>query len=414
MQKNFFFIFICYQMWIGSEMSFFLLPVFPLVANKFEIQGTLMGIILFIYSFAQLLSSSFLLFIDFSKIKFKLFFGCTFLILLGNLLFTFLDEASYEAVIICAILGRFIQGFAEGVSLAVGFSFISEVFAENLNKYIAISEIFNSMIFIVSPSFSGFLSHFAGYQASYIIISILFLPSIPLLLYFSKIFSDLIAPKNKEEEQQSRIKKIEIKEYAIQTFLLFKEPEILFVMVNFTITTMSIYLADPGIYDHVKDLINDNTLYFGFLLSTSWCGLALAFFLFSYFLTNVNRKKMMIVGGILIIISLLLIGPESFTSLPKKIWIIFIAYFLIGVSDFFGYISVFPELMDIIRRLNIKEETEIHDRASTLLSFGLSLATILGNLLGGIYINYFGFSRAMTFHALCVFVELIIFYWKKK
>ena len=63
---------------------------------------------------------------------------------------------------------------------------------------------------------------------------------------------------------------------------------------------------------------------------------------------------------------------------------------------------------------DIKSEVEIHDRAASLGNFSFSLGNILGSFFGGIYIDNFGFTRAMTFQGVFILAYVLIFVWRKK
>ena len=412
--KGIFFAFLCFQMWVGSEMNFFIVPVFPVIAQKFNITGTLMGLILVFYGAAQVCSSITMMFIDFSKIKFHLFFMCTSLLIIGNLCFAFLENLNFEAVLFFSFLGRIIHGTAEGVNLAVGFSLIAEVFPDQVAKYIAIFESFNALVFVISPIFSGFLSEFTGYMNSYLIISLIFLPSFFLIFYFSKRFKEIVPPNN-DIETVPLTQEGDKKAYVLGTFKLLKKQEILLVLFMFAFHAMSCFMPDAGIYNHVKDIVGGNKFYLGTMLSTACFGTLIATFAFSYFIGKTKRKTFFIIGTSLIIIYLLILGPEPYIFLEMQPWTIYLAFFIGGCSIFFASCAILPDFIETIRNeTNIKNDIEIQDRASSLLSFGFSLGNIMGSLFGGIYIDIFGFTRAMTFQAGFILIYTLIFAWRKK
>lgn len=412
--KKMFFVFLCFQLWIGSEMNFFLIPVFPTVAQRLNIKGTLMGLILVLYGIAQLCSSTLMIFLDYSKIKFHLFFMCTCLLIIGNMFFAFLENSSLEVVLFFSFLGRIIHGTVEGINIAVGFSLVAELYPTEVAKYIAIFESFMALAFVISPIFSGFLSQFVGYTKSYLIITLIFLPSFPLIFYFSRKFKEIMSSNNVSETQPLNHEE-NSKNYFSATFKLFRIEEILLVIFQFSFQTMSLYLPDAGIYNHVKNIVGGEKFYVGTMISTACLGNLVSMIVFSRIIGKIKRKYFFILGTSLQIISLLLIGPEPYTFLEKKAWNIYLAYFISGISLFFSSSTAMPDFLETLKREGeIANEVEIQDRASGLSSFCFALGNILGELFGGIYIDAFGFRRAMSFQACFLFVYLLIFIWRKK
>ena len=214
-------------------------------------------------------------------------------------------------------------------------------------------------------------------------------------------------PLNQEEDR---------KKYVLETFKLLGKQEILLVLFHFAFHTMSLFLPDAGIYNHVKDIVKGgNKFYLGTMLSTTCLGNFITTIVLSNQIGKVNRKLFFIIGTSVVAFSLFILGPEPFIFLEKAIWTIYLAFFLSGCSLFYTNYVALPDFIETTKNeTDIKSELEIQDRASSLISFGLSLGNIFGALFGGVYIEYFGFARAMSFQACFVLIFTLIFAWKKK
>lgn len=110
---------------------------------------------------------------------------------------------------------------------------------------------------------------------------------------------------------------------------------------------------------------------------------------------------MFILGGITSVLSLLLIGPETYTLLPHSLIVVCIGMILLGISQMLYIPIIIPEFLGILKEIepNAKGKKEL---ATGIFNAGMSITQTASTVIGGFLCENFGFSRGLTLYAMCV------------
>lgn len=110
-----------------------------------------------------------------------------------------------------------------------------------------------------------------------------------------------------------------------------------------------------------------------------------------YIIDYAPRRIFLLVTFVVMLASLILMGPSYLLHLPKQVWIFFIGFGLNGIAQGFLFIPILPEVIDAIYQKNgiIEGEDEyidgiISDKAAGLYGSFYSLGVISAPLLGSL------------------------------
>lgn len=112
-------------------------------------------------------------------------------------------------------------------------------------------------------------------------------------------------------------------------------------------------------------------------------------------------------------ISLLILGPEDYTYLPKSLTVVAIGMGILGFSQMFYTATLIPEFIDILRTIDENAEGN-EEMACGLFNASVAGTEFIGAILGGILTDNLGFSRGMSVYAMVLLGYLIFFLFMRK
>jgi MFS family permease len=220
-------------------------------------------------------------------------------------------------------------------------------------------------------------------------------PSSPLSSYD-------MSKSNSALEMDHIVEHLEMK-YSV----IFRNRNFFMTFFVYCISYSSITLIQPTFLDHIHSFGYDSDTV-GLLFALADLAYALTSIglikVFKYF----KRKHLFIFGGALTALSLLLLGPEDFTYLPKDITVISVGMVFFGLSQVFYNATIIPEFIELLNDI-YGNRRGINEMGSGIYNSGLALSEFIGPLLGGILADLFGFSRGLTIYAIFLGFYLIIY-----
>ena len=311
-----------------------------------------------------------------------------------------------KAFFIVAVLARFFTGVAEGSLIPITYSFIPDLFPEEMMVKLGILEIWGSVGTILGAPLSSLIYEQFGYFAVFAIMSTanLFLGMFIIIFFFG---SESLVRFKKTEKQFLPIKDALFKNKAVllNFFYLF-----IFFFPNFMILT--------GYQNYLSTLTSSLTVS-AVIYSLILVGMILGVFWIKYLYKKKFEKMMLAVFGLSIILALTFYGPDPFfgiTDNNTKMVLIGLSFLVAGTA--------MEVIFLIITKLMITELLEVFpgdnelcaDFANGMYTACFTLDQFFAPMTGSILNTYLGYSRTGTCYAIIAFVNFLL-YWsfiKKK
>jgi len=384
----------------------FIIPILPDFLLSQGVSLSIIGLILSFYQISYFFSSLYLgkNLIFHSKNHVMIIGHIT--LILSNLAFSFLNYGlSTIIVIILSSLLRFIQGIALSLVNSAIYSYIPILFPKDLDRKYAMIEISMGLGLSLGPVFGGFLYEYIDYTWSFCSMSLLY--SVLALLLFPFI------TKFKLYEDKDELCEDFSEEFAktepLKLRIIVKNKAFILTFFIFIFNYMCYNLIQPGFSDHVHSY-NGSEDTVGLIFGLGDLIYALTGFLLLHFLSSINlkRKYLFIFGGFISMISLLIMGPEDYTFLPKNLIVVAIGMGVLGFAQMFYVATLIPEILDILKEIDPDAKGN-EEMACGLFNASVAGTEFLGTVLGGVLSDKFGFSRGMAIYAVALTGYLIVF-----
>lgn len=405
MNKDLFMFFIALLCSIDSTNYIFLVPIIPDFLQKRGVSLTIIGFILSTYQISNILTYLYLAknLIYFSKTK-VIFIGQALLII-NNIGMSFLNEISSNAlIIVLTILMRFMQGMALAMISSPIYSYVPILYPDQMEKKFALIEICSGLGLALGPVIAGFLYELTGFSWSFNIMAIVYF--LTILITFSYIYR-----YNKILEEEAKIEQEKSTETlkSLGLIRIFKNPKFLLTFFLLVFCLMSYYVIQPDFSAHIHSYKgNDETVGLIFGLGDFTYAITGLLMMQVILKSNIERKKLFIFGGILALVSLLLLGPETYTYIPKGLISVVIGISILGCSQMFYIPLIIPEILDILNEIDSTAKGN-EEMASAFFMSTISATSFIGSILGGFLCDIFGFERAMTIYAMFLLCYLVLY-----
>lgn len=302
--------------------------------------------------------------------------------------------------LIIALISRGSQGLAVGAYTTAVYSYIPDMWPNEIDQRIVIIEIFLSLGMGVGPLLGSFLYEMCGY------ISVFAIPSV-ILLFFGVILSLFVLPnltiRTNLVDDENKRKKIGFCE-------IFTIKEIIYVFFTQVIGGTSFTLIMPGFENKVLSL-GETPAIAGFIFVFQPLGYLLAC-IFLFFLRCENRKGLFFISLFFNLLGLFLMGIDELLPIEKLHVLILLALglFLNGIIT---ALALVPFISECIQALKLKypdyEAPFLNNMASGLFNGSLALTEFGGPIIGGILCDFFGFSYCCLIYSLFALVFFLFF-----
>lgn len=387
---------------INSTNFVFVIPILPDFLLKRGIPFSFIGLILSFYQIGHIITAFYLgkNLIYLSKIN-VMIIGQVILVL-SNIFMCFLSLLdSISWILILSMFLRFWQGVSYPCVVSTIYSYVPVLFPNEMEKKYAFLEITTGLGLSLGPVIGGILYGNFGFNNTFIFIS-------GIYLFAGLLFFPIIKNGLKEKETVSTL---EQKKEQIGFSLLIKNKPFILTFLMFILNYMCYSVIQPGFSDHVHSYQgSDETVGILFGLGDLTYALTGVFFMNYSKKFSDKKKGLFLLGGLLSIISLLIMGPEEFTFLPKNLWSVALGILLLGSAQMFYFPFIIPEFMNILHE-SYPNVTGIEEMSSGMFSAGISITILFGSILGGVLTDFYGFRRGITLYAFGLFFYLFIF-WK--
>ena len=373
----------------------FCIPILPDFLYDRGVSLTIIGVVFSSYQIAFFVTSMFMgkLLPFYSKQKI-LFFGQMVLTLstlcypilslpLPNIFLTFL-----------AILFRASQGVGYSIISLVVWFYFPVIFPHEVNQTYVTAEIWRGLGMSVGPILGGLFYQYLGYTLSFF--SLGFIYCLTMLYFYSLL-------KQKQESLEHELSVTSpFLDRPLVSFSILRHTEFLFAFFMFFFNYVCYGLIQPGFSQHIHTFV-DNDYAVGLVFGLGDFTYSVTGVLFVYFLAkyNLQRSNLLILGGITSVLSLLFIGPETYTLLPHSLIVVCIGMILLGISQMLYIPIIIPEFLGILNEIepNSKGKKEL---ATGMFNAGMSITQTVSTVFGGFLCEKFGFARGLTLYAMGV------------
>jgi len=434
MRKRLFFGGICLLLLIDLTNFTFVVPIIPDFLLK---QGVSLSLIGFILSFYQI--SYFFTSLYFGKrlivySKNKVMLAGQIILVISNIALSLLDHNfSVGTVIALSSLLRFIQGIALALVCAAIYAYVPILFPLDLDKKYAVIEISLGSGLALGPVIGGFLYEYVGYFWSFMCMAFVYagmgLILFPFILRFNlKVSPDPLKEPEEEEHSEQKIlskddeknksgelitgihsEDLETMTEPISATQILKNRNFVLTFWVFVFSYMCYYIIQPGFSEHIHNYDgSEDTV--GMIFGLGDLTYAMTGFILLRFLSKIQirRKYLFIFGGFMSMISLLILGPEEYTYLPRNLTVVTIGMGVLGFAQMFYTATLIPEFIEIFREID-PNARGTEEMACGLFNASVAATEFLGAILGGVLSDKLGFSRGMSIYAMILLVYLFFF-----
>ena len=408
--KTIFFWGLCLLILIDETIFTFVVPIIPDFLLEKEVSLSLIGFILSFYQisyfFASLYMSKRLIYYNKAHV---MLLGQICLVL-SNLALSFLNYGlSTSMIIFLSGLLRLLQGLAIALVSAGIYAYVHILFPLELDKKYAILEISLGIGLSLGPVIGGFFYEYEGYTGAFVTMTAIYAAITLILFPFFMKFKLVFEHDSLNEEISPKIIDEEEKIETIKVIKIIKNRDFLLTFLIFVCEYACYNLIQPAFSAHIHDYDgSDQTV--GIIFGIGDLTYALTGFILVRFLLkmNIKRKYWFIFGGLMSMISLLILGPEDYTFLPKNLITVSFGMGVLGFAQMFYTAILIPEYIEIFREIDPMASGS-EELACGLFNASVAGTEFIGVILGGVLSDVFEFSRGMAIYAMYLLGVIVIF-----
>ena len=294
-----------------------------------------------------------------------------------------------------ALVTRATQGIALGSCQTAAYAFVPEYWPEEIDFRIGLLEVTVGFGIGTGPLIGALIYSIWGYLAIYI------LPGV-IIMVFGSVLAYFTLPLNKQKDQNEKEETLSLKKSFSHRDMVYN----FFVLV---VNYGGFTLIMPDLENKVIS-IGGSPQIASILFACNQVGYIIGIALLMVYKVK-NRKGIFFVAWLLSIVSLLLLGIDTFVLISDELVLVLIGMgtFVSGFVCAFSLVPFVSESISILHSIFPEKKSEVLDNmASGFFTAAISLAEFHGPLLGGYLSENFGFSKGCLFYAIGVFVFFII------
>lgn len=301
---------------------------------------------------------------------------------------------------ILGTVARFITGLAEGALIPITYSFIPDLFPDDMMVKFGILEIWGSVGTIMGAPLSSLIYEQLGYFPVFAIMSSANL-IIGMFIIIVFLKSDSILSFKKAEKDSLPLKDalFNKKSILLNFFYLF-----IFFFPNFMIQTG---------YQNYMETLTSSLYISAAIYSLILVGMIVGVYIIKKCYSQKYERKIMFFFGLLIIIALTFYGPDpiyGITDNTLEIIIIGISFFVVGIAIEVIFLIITKILINELLDVFPGEKELCADFANGMFVASFTLDQFLGPYFGSFVNEYMGYERTGTFFAMMISVYFCL-YW---
>ncbi|KAL9988699.1 hypothetical protein ACROYT_G003173 [Oculina patagonica] len=316
--------------------------------------------------------------------------------------------SSTTEFVVLSFLLRALSAFGGAASETAVMSIVIEEFPDRLGMASGFIETFVGVGLSVGPVIGGGLYTVGGFKLPFFVIGCSMIAAIPVL--FSALSSKCGFQSGKSQEDAS---------FPIVKAL--KIPAVLMVVACFITSGMVFVYIQPILGPHLEKMMNLNATEIGLIFLVFAAVYAFVAPLTGWIGDKTQCYRWLAASGFIGVgLSFFLLGPAPFLTffLPsKKVWLVYVAMLVNGLSWSFLFVQLMPDLVGIMKDNGMPDNSATRGVITSIFCGVFNLGGTIGPTLAGILDQHIGFQWAMVvpgFICLAQAVALIAFtMWEK-
>ncbi|CAK57001.1 unnamed protein product (macronuclear) [Paramecium tetraurelia] len=394
-------------------------PFYPTYALKFDVKGSLLGLIFGINPIGGMLSSLIVGKILNNKNQTTLLSLGMLIQSIGLFCFPLLTLTNDRTMFITiSLLGRFISGFGASAFLTPLYAAIPQKYPESVDQKMAIAEFFSSFGYLCGPVIGSLLYTLGGFSFPFILFaSCSVIIAIILKLNINnnaqktivENSEPIINPEYDINYQSESILQNEQLESSIgytQLIKLFPVVSSLLVMLAVCMTFTFFSPISSLYFEEQFGVPPENVGYY-------MAAAPLAYSIGAIIISKItfNKQRAILSGMVLVTIAQFFMGPDPLMNIDPQIYITVSAQFIFGLFSAAPYILILPY---ITQNLEKKFKKSDHEKcislASGLFNAVISAGECLGPIFSGTLSEFFSYQRACSFLGLYLVATTLFFF----
>ncbi|CAD8201037.1 unnamed protein product [Paramecium pentaurelia] len=394
-------------------------PFYPTYAQKFDVTGSLLGLIFGINPIGGMLSSLIVGKILNNNNQTNLLSLGMLIQSIGLFCYPLLTLTTDRTIFITiSLLGRFISGFGSQTFLTPLYAAIPQKYPESVDQKMAIAEFFSSFGFLCGPVIGSLLYTLGGFSFPFILFaSCSVIIAIILKLNIGKSGQKTIVQNSEPilneqyniNYQSESILQNELVETSIgytQLIKLFPVISSLLIMLALCIT-FTFYSPISSLYFEEQFSVPPENV--GYYMAATPLAYSIGALIISRI--SINKPRAIFSGMIFVTISQFFMGPDPIMNIDPRVYITVSAQFSYGLFSAPPYILVLPYITE---KLEQKFKKSDHEKcislASGLFNAVISAGECLGPIISGGMAEFFTFQRACSFLGLYLVLTTLLFF----
>ncbi|KAG8228760.1 hypothetical protein J437_LFUL008201 [Ladona fulva] len=346
-------------------------PFFPKEAALKGVTNTMSGFVFSFYALIMFLSSP-----VFGKLLPHV--GARFLYMTGmfvagccSVLFGLLGyiEDSVVFTAYCLVV-RGTEALGAAAYSTASYTFVAEVFPDNMGSVMGILETFVGLGMSVGPALGGLLYSLGGFGLPFYVLGVLMVVIVPVNFFLLPAGYD----HDVEVPSGSIIKMLKVPSVAVTSFFQLTTEQMGLIFLLFS----AVYAISSPIWGWVADRITNHWLmmFWGLLASTA---------------------------------GLLLMGPSPLIpGLQSTLWLNLVSLSILGVAVALTLLPTYQGVLDNAIEGGCRDDLSTYSLVGGIWSCMYSLGEVIGPFFGGVVIEYYGFPLCSTIMAAMTLLLAIV------
>nr|CAD2131080.1 unnamed protein product [Meloidogyne enterolobii] len=279
------------------------------------------------------------------------------------------------------------------------------LFPDRISLAMGIIEVSFGLGSTLGPAIGSGLYEVGGYMLPLFVVGsaqlLLVLVALPFYRGLLSEGSDTLNVKQQEEKSPGMVKIILI-------------PDVFMAMLSTFVISIAFVFYEPALTEHLSTFKGRPSVLVGIMLMILAC-----FYLIStpiwgwifdrYIVQRFSPSFVRIIGGVLVAISPLLMGPAPFLGLEKNLILIGISFAILGISCAVLFVPVFKWCLDAVKNEGYSEKssTTCGQISGYFMSF-YALGCFIGTAVGGFSAEHLGFEWTATAVAGIQIINIMI------
>eukprot|EP00794_Sanderia_malayensis_P011822 gene11822-13046_t len=315
----------------------------------------------------------------------------------SQILFGFLDlMPDGHIFIIFCFLVRVVSGLGATATSTASLTLLVQHFHENISPAMGVMETFGGFGMMAGAPIGGFLYALGGFKLPFLVLGSLIVISL-FPVYW-------VLPSDDEDDTEEGANK-----GALLQAL--KIPAVFIVAMLTAVGGMALSFLEPTLQGHLQKPFHLNSTKIGLMFLIAPGIYAILAPLIGMVADKKDKRVIMVVGGVIMAISYILLGPTPFLPkniIPSTLWLNGVALAVLGIGVGPFLVPGLSDMNDSAVRYGMAGDLSTHSAISGIFNAMFSIGAIAGPTVGGILVESTNFSWAAAIFGFFLLLWAVI------